>query len=178
VRACLAKDRDERRQSARDVMRDLEWMAAGEASAPGRPVARSRERLVWMTATVVLFAAALAFAVAWFRRPPASAGLAPTAIRFSVPVPASGIAATGLSISPDGRRLVLRAPGPDGRPVLWVRTLHDLTAHALPGTEGTGGHFWSPDSRFLAFFAGGKLKKIEASGGRPKPSVTLQLSFS
>lgn len=47
----------------------------------------------------------------------------------------------------------------------WIRALESLTAEPLPGTEGASYPFWSPDSRFIGFFANGKLKKIEASGG-------------
>jgi Tol biopolymer transport system component len=75
-----------------------------------------------------------------------------------------------LAISPDGLRLAYTARGPDRRSMLWVRRLDALTAQPLQGTEGAAIPFWSPDSRFLGFFASGKLKKIDASGG---PAVTL-----
>ena len=75
-----------------------------------------------------------------------------------------------LALSPDGRRLAFVAPDANGRVVLWVRALADLAAQPLAGTEGAAGPFWSPDSRFIAFSAGGKLKKIDASGG---PAISL-----
>ena len=69
----------------------------------------------------------------------------------------------------DGRRLAFSATGKGGgQSLLWVRALDSLEARALPGTENAIFPFWSPDSRFLAFSAGGKLKKIEASGGPPQ----------
>ena len=54
--------------------------------------------------------------------------------------------------------------------VLWLRSLDSLTARPLPGTEGASFPFWSPDSRFIGFFAGGMLKKVTLSGG---PAVDL-----
>ena len=77
-----------------------------------------------------------------------------------------------MALSPDGRKLAFRASGKGGaRSSLWVRALDSLEARPLPGTEGANFPFWSPDSRFLAFSAGGNLKKIEASGGPPQITV-------
>src|SRR5678816_3123848 len=53
---------------------------------------------------------------------------------------------------------------------LWVRDLDSLAARALPGTRGVEYPFWSPDSRAIAFFADGKLKRVELAGG---PALTL-----
>jgi Tol biopolymer transport system component len=75
-----------------------------------------------------------------------------------------------LAVSPDGRRMAFVAVGPDGKSQLWVRSLDTLTAQALAGTDGASSPFWSPDSRFVGFFGGGKLKKIAVAGG---PAVTL-----
>ena len=70
-----------------------------------------------------------------------------------------------LALSPDGRQLAFIATTADGRPRLWVRSLDAVTPRALPGTEGASHPFWSPDSRFIGFFAAAKLKKIDANGG-------------
>ena len=56
----------------------------------------------------------------------------------------------------------------DGKAQLWIRPLDSLTGHPLPGTDDASQTFWSPDSRFLGFFAQGKLKKIDVSGGPPQ----------
>ncbi len=73
-----------------------------------------------------------------------------------------------LAISPDGRLLSFVTVAPDGRQLLWIRRLDSLVAQPLAGTEGAIYPFWSPDSRYIGFFAGGKLKKVEASGGPPQ----------
>jgi Tol biopolymer transport system component len=70
-----------------------------------------------------------------------------------------------LALSPDGRALAFVASDPDGRDRLYLRSMDLLESRALAGTEGAAYPFWSPDGRSLAFFADGKLKRIEASGG-------------
>jgi Tol biopolymer transport system component len=60
--------------------------------------------------------------------------------------------------------------------MLWVRPLDSLTSQPLAGTEGAAAPFWSPDNRFIAFVAGGKLMKIEASGGPPATVAVASLN--
>src|SRR5439155_18414590 len=71
---------------------------------------------------------------------------------------------------PDGRRVAFGTTAAEGQRLLWVRSLDALSPQALTGTEGASFPFWSPDSRFVGFFADGKLKRIETSGG---PALTL-----
>lgn len=75
-----------------------------------------------------------------------------------------------IAISPDGQILAFVGTDSTGRDQLWVRPLTSLTALPLPGTDDASYPFWSPDSRYIGFFASGKLKKIEASGG---PALTV-----
>ncbi len=79
----------------------------------------------------------------------------------------SGINCASLTVSPNGRSVTFAVKGADGRVSLWLRSIGDLAAHAIPGTEGAVFPFWSPDSRFLAFFAGGKLMKADLAGAPP-----------
>ena len=87
--------------------------------------------------------------------------------RLQISLPAGSLSFT---LSPNGRMVVVIAPGPDGRTrVLWIRAMDSLEPRPLPGTEGAlTPPFWSPDSRFIAFEAGGKLKKIDPAGGLPQ----------
>src|SRR5437773_1145811 len=114
---------------------------------------------------VLLIGAALA--VLLLRRPRVETVGRP--VRFSVPIPpgtiySPGDISRGLSISPDGTRLVVEAIS-NGRRRLFVRPFDSEKFTELQGTIGASAHFWSPDSRFIAFFADGKLKKIPAAGG-------------
>ena len=68
------------------------------------------------------------------------------------------------AISPDGRTLVIAA-AVNGKRQLWLRPMDALQAQPMPFTEDATYPFWSPDSRYIGFFAQGKLKKIAASGG-------------
>ena len=176
---CLEKSPERRFQSATDVAFALESLS-GSSGVSGQTLtaiaalpARSRivKHLPWIVAGVLFIAllAALPFAIAYFRRAPVPE---PHTSRFFVFPPEKSIfAGGGQYISPDGLRLVFRATGADGKSLLWTRALDSLTAQPLPGTEEGSAPFWSPDSRFIGFFVtGGKLKKIEVSGG---PAQTL-----
>ena len=174
IGTCFAKDPDHRWQSAADVGLQLAWIARGgtdQAPAPTRGISSSPRWLVGLAAAGVL--AAVLFAALYAFRRPSSPSAAP--IRFAVRAPV-GTRFTWIpqhqsfSVSPDGRRLVFVARSADGRDFLWVRALAGPSAVTLAGTEGAAAPFWSPDSRFVAFFADGKLKKIDASTG---PPVTL-----
>ena len=72
------------------------------------------------------------------------------------------------AVSPDGRHLTFGATDSTGKSQLYVHALDSPVAQALAGTEGASYPFWSPDSRFLAYFAQGKLKKIPVGGGPPQ----------
>jgi len=180
VHHCLEKNREARFHSASDLAFALEALSGTSVSsetataiAPAWERPKGRERLVWIGATALLalaLLAALPFAIAYFRN------RAPTAkdhaTRFFVfPPEKSTLIGGGQHISPDGRRLVYVANTTDGKRLLWSRPLDSLTAQPLAGTDDASNPFWSPDGRFVGFFAAGtKLKKIELSGG---PAETL-----
>jgi Tol biopolymer transport system component len=168
VRRCLAKDPDERWQAASDVRRELQWIGAtaGQSSVTAARGLRqrSRARLAWTVAGVLATAGALGFIAFVFLRAP----IAIRPITFTVSPPDGTTLTPGpIAVSPDGHQLAFAASSA-GVNHLWVRSLDSLAAHELPDTDGARGSFWSPDSRSLAFFSGGKLKKVDISGGRPQ----------
>src|SRR5215813_2225732 len=189
VRRCLEKRPERRFHSAHDLGLALEVLSAtsgsrleaqsaalsgaaktqAEARGPRLP---NRKRLVWIAITALLLLAALPFVIAYIQRAPVTT----RAVRsFILPPEKSifnfvGLNAGPVTVSPDGRRLAFVASASEGRNLLWVRPLDALSAQQLAGTEGAFHPFWSPDSRFLGFFADGKLKKIDAAGG---PPITL-----
>ena len=180
VHHCLEKNREARFHSASDLAFALEALSGATsisgqtatAIAPAWERPKRRERLVWIGATGLLglaVLAALPFVIAHFRSTPA---IESHATRFFVfPPEKATFVGGGQHISPDGVRLVYVANGADGKRLLWTRPLDSLAAQPLPGTEDAGNPFWSPDSRFIGFFAAGsKIKKIEFTGG---PAQTL-----
>ena len=167
IRGCLAKDPEERWHTAHDVMLQLQWIAEGgsQAGVPAPVVARrkNREKLAWgAAAAATLAAAALAFG--FMRRAPSP----PRMLRFEIPTPPDVTAVDAPRISPDGKILAFNATDTSGKTRIWIRPLNALQAQPLAGTDGTTRPFWSPDSRFLGFFAEGKLKKVDVSGGPPQ----------
>jgi serine/threonine protein kinase/Tol biopolymer transport system component len=177
VRRCLEKKPERRFHSASDLAFAIESIA-GTPTSSGQTETmtalpalrlRTRERIAWLLAGVLLVAP-LALAFLYFRRTPTESS---DAVRFFITAPEKSsfsAAAAGVAVSPDGRHLAFVATTADGKRLLWVRSLDALSARALPGTEDAINPFWSPDSRSLGFFADGKLKKIEAAGG---PTLTL-----
>jgi Tol biopolymer transport system component len=172
VRRSLAKDPDDRWQTARDLLDELKWVADGGPDAVGvTPVARRRghERLLGAVATVGVMAVVVSLVgiFLYVRR----VTDAPRVLKVSVLPPEHAALSSRNAppaLSPDGRRLAFVASS-EGKDSLWIRDLDSLAAHPLPGTEQAGYPFWSPDSRRLAFFAGGQLKKIDVAGGPALP---------
>jgi len=112
--------------------------------------------------------AVLVFAVLYFRQTPIEPQLTKLQLR---PPEKSSFGA--IEVSPDGRRVAFTATDSSGKTQLWVRALDSLVAQPLPDTGGASYPFWSPDSRVIGFFADGKLKKVEASGGSPQTICSL-----
>ena len=168
VKTCLAKDPEDRWQSAHDLSQELSWIAEGGSQAgsnlPITTKAKKRERTAWIVAAV-FGAIAIILAIPYIVRRTASE---PQIIRFTVPPPEKSTFSDSSAISPDGRFLAFTANDADGRKSLWIRPFDSLTPRLLNFTEGAEFPFWSPDSRSIAFFAENKLKKIEISGGRPQ----------
>ncbi len=159
VQTCLEKDPDRRWQSAREVKHALEWISL-EAPAPAPAPARRQ----WLWKAVAAAFAVIAVATAWALWPKPPAPMKST--RFQFPLPENEDFGLWMALSPDGRNLAFTTTG--RQPGVWIRDLDALESRHLAGTEGAAALVWSPDSRFIAFGAGGQLKKIEVSGGPPQ----------
>jgi serine/threonine protein kinase/Tol biopolymer transport system component len=164
VRACLAKEPDDRIQTAHDVKMQLQWIAEGGSSV-GVPAVvatkrRSRERLAWILAGAATVAAIAGFSLLATRHAP---DLRP--VRFQIDKPAGTSDMTWPRLSPDGRWVAFQATDSMGKTSIWVRGMDALDARKLEGTEGAGRPFWAPSSREIGFFANSKLKKVPVDGG-------------
>jgi eukaryotic-like serine/threonine-protein kinase len=162
VRGCLAKDPDERWQTAHDVRLQLQAIARGPAAA-GPVAARDTRRRGLAVLLVVLPLLALAAMLGRWSVPPAPYGLP---LRASIlPPPAHSFAPLDFALSPDGRRLAYVATPATGVSTLWVQSLEASQPIQIAGTAGASSPFWSPDSRSVAFFSGGRLHKVEPGAG-------------
>ena len=154
LRMCLAKDPDERWQTAGDLLRALRLVE----EEPGALPTSAKRPWVWQAVAV---AAVIAAAVGVLL--PTRPNVVVQPVQFTVEAPENTTFSSptnGFALSPDGRLLAFTAGS-----TLWLRPLNSLIAQPLPGTEDSASPFWSPDSRSLAFFAGGKLKRVDIAGG-------------
>ena len=141
------------------------WEGAGAQSPVPDPIVGAYR--LWPALAAVLLLSTLAFAFLYFTKSPPL----PQSLTFTIDPPEGVTFQSARSappvLSPDGTLLAFVGVSEEG-PALWIRPLDSLTPERLAGTEGAEYPFWSPDSRFLAFFAGGKLKKIGVTGGPPQ----------
>ena len=168
VQACLAKDPDDRWQTAHDLMLGLRFIAeSGSAAGVPVPVARRRawrERAAWFVAAAAVIAA-VAVTVATMERTPPAGDL----VQFAIETPPNLVLfpfdTKGIAISPDGTMIAFVAHDLQGKSSLYIRSLATTRITALAGTDDASYPFWSPDSSQLGFFAGQKLHRIDAKGG-------------
>jgi len=167
VRRCLAKDPDDRWQSARDLALELKSISSIDPASPSDtalPLTRKKNRRELLAWGFAVLASIAALAVFFLRRPDAATPAFPV---FSSIIPPAGTdfeiegdMGTQPALSPDGSSLVFGAGGE-----LWLRSLRTGSERTLPGAHGAINPFWSPDGASVGFFTEGKLKTLEVNTG-------------
>jgi serine/threonine protein kinase/Tol biopolymer transport system component len=162
VKKCLAKDPDERWQNASDLASELKWIAEGGSQivpAAALPASAKKDRLGWLVAAASLLLL-LAGGALWWN----SAHRTQPPMYFHAAVP---FAASSVAISPNGKTVALTAYSAQLNDyALWTYEIGSQRTNLLDGTQGAAHPFWSPDDKYIGFFADGKLKKIGPSGGK------------
>lgn len=164
IQTCLAKDPDYRWQRAQDVVNQLSSLAQGRyPSRSWSGAAKPRRRVgSWKVIAILAMLAFLTVLGLLFRSStPPDAEL----IRFAVAAPAGTATTRAFAISPNGRILAFVCTDASGMDSLWIRRLDSYTDTQLKGTEDARYPFWSPDSRYVGFFAQEKLKKVDVQDG-------------
>ncbi len=160
VTACLAKNPEDRFQTAQDVVLQLKWIAQSgiQVLRPSTQIKRgNRESLAWGVAGALLLL--LIALLLWWRGSKAAA----QTTYFSAPLP---FAARSIAVAPNGHTVAIVGRLESERNnTLWIYEPGTPEATSLPSTEGARFPFWSPDGRSIGFFADGKLKKLSLGGG-------------
>jgi Tol biopolymer transport system component len=177
VDRCLEKNPGSRFQSAGDLAFALDALSGSQTSmTEAMPVATEAppRRKSWaIVAGVAVGAGAVVMYGITRLLQPAPEPTEATSFPLTLPAGVTLVTTGGgtspgpLAISPNGRMIAMLATNKDGARTIWVRALNAVTPRQLSGTEDALSPFWSPDSRYLAFFAGRRLKKVDVSGGPP-----------
>ncbi|MGA9978571.1 MAG: protein kinase [Candidatus Sulfotelmatobacter sp.] len=176
VRTCLAKDPDDRFQSAHDLKLQLQWVAAGgsQVGAPAVVSSRRKKTATVLTAATIagwLIAAALGVLLLIYASRLTSAR---QPVHTSIEPPAGfdffSVADGAPAISPDGQQVAFLADKKGaaviaGGGTIFLLRLATGEAAPVPGAQGALFPFWSPDGKYLGFFSEGKLKKVPVAGG-------------
>jgi serine/threonine protein kinase len=174
VHRCLEKNREQRFHSASDLAFALESLSGSQSRLDTSAIesstfeTRSRARALlanagWIAAVLLLTSTSI-LAYLYYRRAPVSSDT----FRFSITAPEKSTFTEAAALSPDGRQIAMIVTDAAGVTSLWTHALDSLEARRLTGTEGASFPFWSPDGKFIGFFASGKLKKIDSNGGPPQ----------
>src|SRR5215469_7608976 len=169
IRRCLAKDREERWQTARDLGLELKWISeSGSQTAPvsrtltERVGTRGRNVLLWGAMSVLL--ASAAGVASWILKPAPLRPVTSSVITLPPGQRLTALDEPAVALSDDGTQLAYVALQGDTQRI-YLRSMDNPQPRAIPGTEGAISPFFSPDGQWLGFFASQKLKKVPISGG-------------
>src|SRR5712671_463727 len=176
VKRCLAKETDERWQSANDLTDELKWIAEGSSQVTLAPTVPrksirtlGRRGLILIVGTLLLVAVISSLAT-WNLKPapaPAPQPVSRTVMNLPLGQQLTGLEnGSAVALFPDGTQFAYVARE-SGSQQIYLRAMDSLEARPIPSTEGAANPFFSPDGQWLGFFAGGKLKKIAVTGGAP-----------
>jgi Tol biopolymer transport system component len=172
VRRCLVKDPRHRLRDIADFDLALEAADGAAVTSEASLAPRASRRWLPWSVAALLLAALAPIAFVHLREQPRAA----PPMRFQIPPTVALATAGNVALSPDGRHLAFQAVGADGVVRIWIRSLESLEVRPLAGSETAANappFFWSPDSRFVAFDAGGKLQKVNVAGGPAQPLCDL-----
>jgi len=161
IRRCLAKDPEERWQTARDLALEIRWLSSTATPATFiSPAGLTRDRAwLWWALAGLLTSVAIVTIILWRHSLPSRQ---PT--YFFAPLP---LTARDIALAPNGRTAAIVAYQQSARKnVIWLYDVGAQGARNLPNTEGADYPFWSPDGRSIGFFADGRLKKIDLASGQ------------
>src|SRR6266480_4038204 len=170
IRVCLAKNPEDRWQTVRDLELELKWIADGGSQVTLAPTAPAKgiRALVWrpliLSLGALVLGALIASLATWNLKPLPPRPVSRTVIALPPGQRLAELDQPALALSPDGNHLAYVATQ-GGTQQLYLRAMDSLAATPIPGTEGALNPFFSPDSQWLGFFAGEKLKKVAVSGG-------------
>jgi Tol biopolymer transport system component len=173
IKRCLKKDPASRLHDIADAALEIEDAVAESAPlvvpVPGRePYRVSRRRTLIGAAAALVAIGAIVAALVWLPRFQSRSDDG-TVSRLTIPLPAGQEIAQGglapLTISPDGARIVFTSVPREGRSQLYSRALDRYESTAIAGTEGASAPFFSPDGRWIGFFANGMLQRVSTDGG-------------
>lgn len=158
VATCLAKNPDDRFQSAHDLKLQLKWIAEGKSLGAAAPEKHQANREGILIGLACMFGVLLIASVVLWR----SSRPVQQIAYYSAPLPFS---ARDVAVAPNGHTVAIVGRDSERKNMLWIYEPGSPQARAIPSTEGANFPFWSPDGGSLGFFSDGKLKRVDLSGG-------------